>query len=167
MGIWVAPWQAHLTERTNWPRDYASPVRFPRPVLVACLLALAPGALPAAAQDVPPPAPPRMASGIADRDHGPGAFVRVACSATCDIHGKIKVTVNMRRYLRLSLRTVGRGKGHLDGAGSIDVLVGLTNAAIRAIRKRGGNQVPVTLTATAMDGEGRYSKLTRRVTIPL
>jgi hypothetical protein len=108
-----------------------------------------------------------MAAGIADRDHGPGAFVRVACSATCDIHGKVKVTVNMRRYLRLSLRAVGRGTGHLDGAGSIDVLVGLTNAAIRAVRRRGGNQLPVTLTATAIDSTGRYSKLTRKLTIPL
>jgi hypothetical protein len=142
-------------------------VRFPRPVLLACLLALVAGALPAVAQDVPPPAPPRMAGGVADRDHGPGAFVRVACSATCNIDGKIKVTVNMRRYLRLSLQTVGRGKGHLDGAGSIDVLVGLTNAAIRAIRKRGGNQVPVTLTASATDSTGRKSKLTRKLTIPL
>jgi hypothetical protein len=142
-------------------------VRFPRPVLLACVLALVAGVLPAVAQDVPPPAPPRMAAGIADKDHGPGAFVRVACSATCDIEGKIKVTVNMRRYLRLTLQTVGRGKGHLDGAGSIDVLVGLTNKAIRAIRKRGGNQVPVTLTASATDSEGRKSKLTRKVTIPL
>jgi hypothetical protein len=142
-------------------------VRFPRPVLLACLLALVAGVLPAVAQDVPPPAPPRMAAGIADRDHGPGAFVRVACSATCDIQGKIKVTVNMRRYLRLSLRTVGKGNGHLDGAGSIDVLVGLTNKAIRAIRKRGGNQVPVTLDASAKDSQGRKSKLTRKLTIPL
>jgi hypothetical protein len=142
-------------------------VRFPRPVLLACLVALVGGVLPAVAQDVPPAAPPRMAAGIADRDHGPGAFVRVACSATCDIQGKIKVTVNMRRYLRLSLQTVGRGKGHLAGAGSIDVLVGLTNAAIHAVRRRGGNQVPVTLTASATDSEGRNSKLTRKVTIPL
>jgi hypothetical protein len=142
-------------------------VRFPRPVLLGCLLALAVTALPAVAQDVAPPAPPRMAAGIADHYHGPGAFVRVACSASCDIAGTIKVTTPMRRFLRLRLRTVGHGHGHLDGAGSIDVLVGLSTKAIRAVRKRHGDQLPVRLTATAKDSEGRRSKLTKRLKIPL
>jgi hypothetical protein len=108
-----------------------------------------------------------MAAGIADRDHGPGAFVRVACSATCDIKGTIKVTYNMRVFLRLKSKTVGTGKGHLDGAGAIDVLVGLSNEAIRAVRKRRGNQLPVRLEATAKDGDGRTSKVTKRLKIPL
>lgn len=143
-------------------------MRHPRPVLVACLLALpATAAVPAGAQDVAPPVPPRMAAGIADRDHGPGAFVRVACSATCDIKGTIKVTYNMRVFLRLKSKTVGTGKGHLDGAGSIDVLVGLSNQAIRAVRKRHGNQLPVRLEATAKDGDGRTSNVTKRLKIPL
>jgi hypothetical protein len=142
-------------------------VRHPRPVLLACLIAVLAAALPAAAQDVAPPEPPRMAAGIADRYHGPGAFVRVACSATCNISGKVTVTYNMRVYLRLKSKTVGSGKGHLDGAGSIDVLVDLDNSAIRAVRKRGGNQLPVRLEATAKDGDGRKSKLTKRLKIPL
>ena len=142
-------------------------MRHPRPVLVACLLALLVAALPALAQDVPPPDPPRMAAGIADQYHGPGAFVRVACSATCDIKGALKVSPAMRRFLRLRFVTVGTGKGHLDGAGSVDVLVDLTNRAIRAVRKRGGNQLPVTLTAAAKDGTGRSSKLTKKLKIPL
>jgi hypothetical protein len=123
--------------------------------------------VPASAQDVAPPVPPRMAAGIADRDHGPGAFVRVACSATCDIKGTIKVTYNMRVFLRLKSKTVGTGKGHLDGAGAIDVLVGLSNQAIRAVRKRHGNQLPVRLEATAKDSDGRTSKVTKRLKIPL
>jgi hypothetical protein len=143
-------------------------VRFPRPVLFACLLTvLAAAALPASAQDVPPPVAPRMAAGIADRDHGPGAFVRVACSATCDIKGTIRITYNMRVFLRLPSKTVGTGKGHLDGAGSIDVLVGLTNRAIRAVRRRHGNQLPVRLEASATDSDGRKSKLTKKLKIPL
>ena len=142
-------------------------VRHPRPVLLACLVAVLAVALPAGAQDVPPPAPPRMAAGIADQYHGPGAFVRVACSATCDITGSLKISYNMRRFLRLGSKTVGTGKGHLDGAGSVDVLVDLTNRSIRAVRKRHGNQLPVTLTATAKDSQGRTSKLTRKLKIPL
>jgi len=143
-------------------------VRHPRPVLLACLLALlATATVPAGAQDVAPPVAPRMAAGIADRDHGPGAFVRVACSATCDIKGTIKVTHNMRVFLRLKSRIVGTGKGHLDGAGAIDVLVGLSNRAIRAVRKRHGDQLPVRLEATAKDSDGRKSKLTKRLKIPL
>jgi hypothetical protein len=124
-------------------------------------------ALPAAAQDVPPPAPPRMAAGIADQYHGPGAFVRVACSAGCTVTGSLKVTYNLRVFLRLPSKTVGSGKGHLDGAGSIDVLVDLTNRAIHAVRKRHGNQLPVTVTATAKDTDGRISKLTKKLKIPL
>ena len=73
----------------------------------------------------------------------------------------------MRVFLRLSSKVVGTGKGHLDGAGSIDVLVGLTNRAIRAVRKRHGNQLPVRLEATAKDGDGRKSTLTKRLKIPL
>jgi len=144
-------------------------VRRPRPVLLACLLAVLAAAIPAAspAQDVAPPVAPRMAAGIADQYHGPGAFVRVACSASCDIKGTVKITYNMRRFLRLPYKTVGTGKGHLDGAGSIDVLVDLTNRAIRAVRKRGGNQLPVTVTATAKDSDGRTSKLTKKLKIPL
>ena len=144
-------------------------MRHPRPVLLACLLAVLAAAIPAAspAQDVAPPVAPRMAAGIADRYHGPGAFVRVACSASCDVKGTVKITYNMRRFLRLPFKTVGTGKGHLDGAGSIDVLVDLTNRAIRAVRKRGGDQLPVTLTATAKDTEGRSSKLTKKLKIPL
>ncbi len=143
-------------------------MRHPRPVLVACLLAVpATAAVPAVAQDVAPPVAPRMAAGIADRAHGPGAFVRVACSATCDIKGTIKVTYNMRVFLRLKSATVGTGKGHLDGAGALDVLVGLSNKAIRAVRKRHGNQLPVRLEATAKDVDGRTSKLTKRLKIPL
>jgi hypothetical protein len=142
-------------------------VRRPRPVLLACLIAVLTAALPAIAQDVPPPEPPRMAAGIADKYHGPGAFVRVACSATCNISGKVTVTYNMRVYLRLMSKTVGTGKGHLDGAGSIDVLVDLNNSAIRAVKRRGGNQLPVRLEATAKDSDGRTSKLTKRLKIPL
>jgi hypothetical protein len=142
-------------------------VRVPRLLALACLLAALAVALPASAQDVPPPVAPRMAAGIADRDHGPGAFVRVACSATCDIKATIKITYNMRVYLRLPSRTVGTGKGHLDGAGSIDVLVALTNRAIRAVRKRHGNQLPVRVEATAKDVDGRKSTLTKKVKIPL
>ena len=142
-------------------------MRHPRPVLLGCLVAVLAVAVPLAAQDVPPPAPPRMAAGIADHYHGPGAFVRVACSAECDIKGRLRITHNMRVYLRLPSRTVGRGKGHLDGAGSIDVLVDLSNRAIRAVRKRHGNQLPVTLNATAKDADGRTSKLTKRLKIPL
>ena len=144
-------------------------MRHPRPVLLACLLVVAAISIPAvsAAQDVAPPVAPRMAAGIADKYHGPGAFVRVACSASCDIKGTVRITYNMRRFLRLPFKTVGAGNGHLDGAGSIDVLVDLTNRAIRAVRKRGGNQLPVTLTATAKDTDGRTSKLTRKLKIPL
>jgi hypothetical protein len=142
-------------------------VRFPRPVLLACLLALLAGALPASAQDVPPPTPPRMAAGIADHFHGPGAFVRAACSATCDINATLKVTYRMRMFLRLKSRTVATGKGHLDGAGSVDVLVALTNKAIRAVRKRHGDQLPVRLDSTAKDSDGRKSKISRKLKIPL
>jgi hypothetical protein len=144
-------------------------VRHPRPVQFACLLAVVAAAIPAAspAQDVAPDAAPRMAAGIADQYHGPGAFVRVACSAGCDITGTVKITYNMRRFLRVPYKTVGSGKGHLDGAGSIDVLVDLNNRAIRAVRKRGGDQLPVTLTATAKDTDGRISKLTKKLKIPL
>jgi hypothetical protein len=142
-------------------------VRFPRPVLAACQLAVLAVALPAFAQDAAPPAPPRMAAGIADQLHGPGAFVRVACSAACNVSGSVRITYNMRVYLRLPSRTVGTGRGYLDGAGSIDVLVDLSNRAIRAVRKRHGNQLPVTLTATARDADGRTSKLTRKLKIPL
>ena len=141
-------------------------VRHPRPVLLACLIALL-AALPASAQDVAPPVAPRMAAGIADRDHGPGAFVRVACSATCDVKGTITVTYNMRVFLHLKSKVVGTGKGHLDGAGSIDVLVGLTNRAIRAVRRRHGDQLPVRLQASAKDSDGRTSKLTKKLKIPL
>jgi hypothetical protein len=142
-------------------------VRIPRPVLLACLLALLAGALPASAQDVPPPSPPRMAAGIADHDHGPGAFVRVACSAACDVRATLKITTPLRKFLRLRLRTVATGKGHLDAAGSIDVLVGLTNRAIHAVRKRHGDQLPVRLDATARDADGRKSKISRKLKIPL
>jgi hypothetical protein len=142
-------------------------VRHPRPVLLACLIAVLAAALPAGAQDVPPPEPPRMAAGIADQYHGPGAFVRVACSATCNVTGSLKISYNMRRFLHLGSKTVGKGKGHLDGAGSIDVLVDLTNRSIRAVRKRHGNQLPVTLTATAKDSQGRTSRFTRKLKIPL
>jgi hypothetical protein len=142
-------------------------VRLPRPVLLACLLVLALGSLPAGAQDVPPPMPPRMAAALADHDHGPGAFVRVACSAACDISGTLKISTALRRYLRLPLRTVGRGKGHLDGAGSIDVLVDLSDRTIKAIRKRHGNQLPVRLDATAKDVDARKSNLRKRFTVPL
>jgi len=142
-------------------------VRCPRSVLVVCLLAILAVAVPALAQDVPPPQPPRMAAGIADRYHGPGAFVRVACSASCDISGKLTIGYNLKVYLRLKSKTVGTGKGHLDGAGSIDVLVDLNNSAIRAVKRRRGNQLPVRIDATAKDGEGRKSKLTKRLTIPL
>lgn len=142
-------------------------MRHPRSVLLACLLALLAAALPAGAQDVAPPVAPRMAAGIADRYRGPGAFVRVACSASCDIAGSLKITYSMRRFLRLPYKTVGTGKGHLAGAGAVDVLVDLTNRAIRAVRRRGGNQLPVTLTATAKDTDGRTSKLTKKLKIPL
>jgi hypothetical protein len=124
-------------------------------------------ALPASAQDVPPPAAPRMAAGIADRDHGPGAFVRVACSARCDIRGTIRITYNMRVFLHLPSKTVGTGKGHLDAAGSIDVLVGLTSRAVRAVRRKHGNQLPVRLEAKATDADGRTSTLTKKLKIPL
>jgi hypothetical protein len=73
----------------------------------------------------------------------------------------------MRVFLRLKSRTVGTGKGHLDGAGAIDVLVGLSNQAIRAVRKRHGDQLPVRLDATARDSDGRTSKVTKRLKIPL
>jgi hypothetical protein len=142
-------------------------VRLPRPVLVACLLALPAGALPASAQDVPPAAPPRMAAGIADHFHGPGAFVRAACSATCEIKSTLTITYRMRLFLRLKSKTVATGKGHLDAAGSIDVLVGLSNKAIRAVRKRHGDQLPVRLQATATDSDGRKSKISRKLKIPL
>jgi hypothetical protein len=142
-------------------------VRFPRPVLAACLLAALAVALPAGAQDVAPPVPPRMAAGIADQLHGPGAFVRVACSAACDVKGTLTVSYNLRVFLHLPSKTVGSGKGHLDGAGSIDVLVDLTNRAIRAVRKHHGNQLPVRLQATAKDAEGRTSTLSRKLKIPL
>jgi hypothetical protein len=139
----------------------------PRPVLLGCLLAVLVCVLPASAQDVAPDEAPRMAAGIADRYHGPGAFVRVACSATCDIKGTIRITYNMRVFLRLPFKTVGAGKGHLDGAGTINVLVGLTNRAIRAVRRRHGDQLPVRLEATATDSDGRSSKLTKKLKIPL
>ena len=142
-------------------------MRHPRPVLLACPLAVLIAVLPASAQDVAPPVPPRMAAYVADRDHGPGAAIRVACSATCDIKGTIKVTYAMRVFLRLPSKTVGTGKGHLDGPGAIDVLVGLSNRAIRAVRKRHGDQLPVRLEATAKDADGRTSKLTKRLKIPL
>ena len=142
-------------------------MRHPRPVLLACLVAVLTAAIPATAQDVPPVAPPRMAAGIADKYHGPGAFVRAACSASCNVTGSLKITYRMRVFLRLPLRTVGTGKGHLDGPGALDVLVDLSNRSIRAVRKRGGNQLPVTLTATAMDTDGRVSHLTRKLKIPL
>jgi hypothetical protein len=142
-------------------------VRHPRPVLLACLIATLAVVLPASAQDVAPPAPPRMAAGIADHFHGPGAFVRVACSATCNIRATLKVSYNMRVFLRLKSKTVATGKGHLDGAGAIDVLVALTNRSIRAVRKRHGDQLPVRLQATAKDSEGRMSKLSKKLKIPL
>jgi hypothetical protein len=142
-------------------------VRLSRPVLLLCLLSILAVAVPSVAQDVPPPAPPRMAAGIADRYHGPGAFVRVACSATCDVKGTLRIGYNLRVYLRLRSKTVGSGKGHLDGAGSIDVLVDLGNRVIRAVRKRHGNRLPVRLTATAKDVEGRKSKFTKKLKIPL
>ena len=142
-------------------------MRHPRSVLLACLLAVLTVALPAPAQDVAPSQAPRMAAGIADRYHGPGAFVRVACSASCDIKGTIRVSYNMRVFLRLPFKTVGKGKGHLDGGGAIDVLVALNNSAIRAVRKRHGNQLPVKLEATAKDADGRKSKLTKHLKIPL
>ena len=47
------------------------------------------------------------------------------------------------------------------------MLVGLTNRAIRAVRKRHGNQLPVRLEATAKDSDGRKSTLTKRLKIPL
>jgi hypothetical protein len=142
-------------------------VRRPRPVLIACLLAVLAAAIPASAQDAPAPSPPRLDGGIVGKLRGPGAFVRVACSASCDIKGSIKITYNMRVFLRLRSKTVGTGKGHLDAAGLIDVLVALDNSVIRAVKKRHGNQLPVRLEATAKDGDGRTSKLTKRLTIPL
>jgi hypothetical protein len=142
-------------------------VRHPRPVLLACLIAVLTAALPASAQDVAPPEPPRMAAGKVGNLRGPGAFVRVACSATCDIRGTIKITYNMRVFLRLKSKTVGKGKGHLDGAGSIDVLVALDNSAIRAVKRRHGNQLPVRLEAKATDSNGRTSTLTKRLKIHL
>ena len=142
-------------------------MRRPRPVLLACLLAVLVAALPASAQDVPPQSPPRLSAGIVGKLRGPGAFVRAACSAGCDIKGSIKITYNMRVFLRLRSKTVGTGKGHLDGAGLIDVLVALDNRAIRAVNKRHGNQLPVRLEATATDTEGRKSTLTKRLKIPL
>jgi hypothetical protein len=141
-------------------------VRHPRPVLLGCLIAVL-AALPAKAQDVAPQAPPRLSAGIADKYHGPGAFVRVACSASCDIKGTLTIGYNMRVFLRLKSKTVGSGKGHLDGAGLVDVLVDLNNSAIRAVRRRHGNQLPVRLQATAKDADGRTSKLTKRLKIPL
>jgi len=142
-------------------------VRHPRPVLLACLLAVLVAALPASAQDVPPPAAPRLSAFIVGKLRGPGAGVRAACSAGCDIKGTIKVTYNLRVFLRLKSRTVGKGKGHLDGAGLIDVLVALDNSAIHAVKKRHGNQLPVRLEATATDTDGRTTKLTKRLKIPL
>ena len=142
-------------------------MRRPRPVLLACLLAVLVAALPASAQDVPPPSSPRLSAGVVGKLRGPGAFVRVACSATCDIKGSIKITYNMRVFLRLKSKTVGKGKGHLDGPGLIDVLVALDNSAIRAVKRRHGNQLPVRLEASAKDGDGRTSKLTKRLKIPL
>jgi hypothetical protein len=142
-------------------------VRHPRPVLLACLLAVLVASLPASAQDVPPPSAPRMSAGIVGKLRGPGAFVRAACSASCDVKGTIKITYNMRVFLRLKSKTVGTGKGHLDGAGLLNVLVAVNNSAIRAVKKRHGNQLPVRLEATATDTEGRTSKLTKRLKIPL
>jgi hypothetical protein len=142
-------------------------VRRPRPVLLICLVAVLTAAIPAPAQDVAPPEPPRMAARIADRYHGPGAAIRVACSASCDINGTLTIGYNLRVYLRLKSKTVGKGKGHLDGAGSIDVLVALNNSAIRAVKRRHGNQLPVRLNANAKDGDGRTSRLTKKLTIPL
>jgi hypothetical protein len=142
-------------------------VRRRRPVLLACLIAVLTAALPALAQDVPPPEPPRMAAGVVGQLRGPGAFVRVACPATCDVSGKITITYNMRVYLHLRSKTVGTGKGHLDGPGTTNVLVALNNSAIRAVKRRGGNQLPVRLTATAKDSDGRKSTLTKKLKIPL
>jgi hypothetical protein len=142
-------------------------VRHPRPVLLACLLAVLVAALPASAQDVPPPSPPRLSAGLVGKLRGPGAFVRAACSASCDVKGSLKITYNMRVFLRLKSKTVGKGKSHLDGAGLIDTLVALDNSAIRAVKKRHGNQLPVRLEAIAKDGEGRTTKLTKRLKIPL
>jgi hypothetical protein len=45
--------------------------------------------------------------------------------------------------------------------------VALDNSAIRAVKKRHGNPLPVRLEATAKDGEGRTTKLTKRFKIPL
>lgn len=142
-------------------------MRHPRPVLLACLIAVLTAALPALAQDVPPPEPPRLSWGIADKYHGPGAYVRVACSASCTISGKLTITYNMRVFLGLKSKVVGTGKGHLDGAGLVDVLVDLNNSAIRAVKKRHGNQLPVRLDASAKDSDGRRSTLTKRLKIPL
>jgi hypothetical protein len=142
-------------------------VRHPRPVLLACLLAVLVASLPASAQDVPPPSAPRMSAGIVGKLRGPGAFVRAACSASCDVKSTIRITYNMRVFLRLKSKTVGTGKGHLDGAGLLNVLVAVNNSAIRAVKKRHGNQLPVRLEATATDTEGRTSKLTKRLKIPL
>ena len=142
-------------------------MRHPRPVLLACLLAVLVAALPASAQDVPPPTPPRLSAGIVGKLRGPGAFVRAACSAGCEIKGSLKITYNLRVFLHLRSKTVGTGKGHLDGAGLIDVLVALNNSAIRAVHKRHGNQLPVRLEATAKDADGRTTKLTKRLKIPL
>jgi hypothetical protein len=142
-------------------------VRRPRPVPVACLLSVLAVALPASAQDVPPASAPRLSAGLVGKLRGPGAFVRAACSASCDVKGSLKITYNMRVFLRLKSKTVGTGKGHLDGAGLIDTLVALDNSAIRAVKKRHGNQLPVRLEATATDGEGRTTKLTKRLKIPL
>src|SRR3954453_18333132 len=102
-----------------------------------------------------------MAAGKVGNLRGPGAFVRVACSATCDIKGTIKVTYNMRVFLRLKSTTGGTGKGHRGGAGAIAVLAGLSNRAIRAVRNRHGDQFPVRLDATAKGSDGRTSKLTK------
>ena len=142
-------------------------MRHPRPVLLACLFAVLLATLPASAQDVPPPQPPRMSAGIVGKLRGPGAFVRAACSASCDVKGTIRITYNMRVFLHLKSKTVGTGKGHLDGAGLINTLVALNNSAIRAVKKRHGNQLPVRLEATATDTEGRTTKLTKRLKIPL
>jgi hypothetical protein len=143
-------------------------VRHPRPVLLACLVAVLAAALPARAQDVAPPEPPRLSWGIADKYHGPGAYVRVACSAACDITGKLTIGYNMKVFLRLKSKTVGTGKGHLDGAGLVDVLVDLNTSAIRAVHKRHGNQLPVRLDASAKDSDGRTAKLSKKnIKIPL
>ena len=161
-GYRVAPSQADLTERITLLRRALSP--------------LGPGRLPArdprrrgARARAGRPAAAAAADGRRHRRqyHGPGAFVRVACSASCDISGKLTIGYNLKVYLRLKSKTVGTGKGHLDGAGSIDVLVDLNNSAIRAVKRRHGNQLPVRVDATAKDGEGRKSKLTKRLTIPL